>query len=61
MSTVAKILLAHSYIILTKSVLDDQFSTHYDEKRKTLLEPAEETAKFRKRGAGFSRVEIRVR
>lgn len=55
----AKLSFAHT--ILTESMLDDQFSTQYDEERKTLLEPADETAKFSQGGAGFSRVQIRVR
>lgn len=50
-----------SFCILTKSVLGDQFSAQYDKERKTLLKPAEETAKLGQRAAGFTRVQIRVR
>lgn len=42
-------------------MLDDQFSAQYDEERKALLKPAEETAKLRQGGAGFSRLRIGVR
>lgn len=31
-------------LVLTKKMLYEQFSTQYDHKRKTLLEPDEETA-----------------
>lgn len=58
-SALAAILSA--YLLLTKSMLDDQFSTQYDEEREALLEPAEETAQLRQGSAGFARVQIRVR
>lgn len=41
-------------------MLDDQFSTQYNEERKALLKPAEETAELRQGGAGF-RVQVSVR
>lgn len=33
-----------SSLLLTQSMLDHQLSAQYDQERKTLLEPAEETA-----------------
>lgn len=42
-------------------MLEDELSTHDDQKRKTLLKPAEETAQLRQGAAGFSRVQIGVR
>ena len=48
------------WTVPTKSMLDDQFSTQYDEKRKALLEPAEETTELGQGSAGLSGVQIRI-
>lgn len=45
-----------AWLVLTKSMLDDQLRAQYNEKWKALLKPTEDTAKFREGRAGLSRL-----